>query len=639
MKVKAPSDDRVTIKARVTPFGTAFVVMLSIVLASVLAFDDLLAYFQPLSSLLTVQQRRALLVAPIVLGLMVLATRDARARLRNSSSQGALVKTYDDCDKWDVRPVTRTQSLKDLHKARKGQSPEQTSRIKNYGHMIVALRGRMSHCHETYVIARNQRTRTIEATYKLSGHLLKSVRENFEAADHLKPVNLCFPVLTLKKGQLPDNLVVTCEGRQLVVTPYSEVYALQLLTLDSLFDTTFAGKPPKEDLELAAEVVSWRGSPTPCGHAADPDAHCTEPLRAACDHNKATHTILDHLRPYNSPKKHLKRSATSLHSSYLQNFISLHADSYPVCVELPEDLVQETISITIRTDAPRIEYNDGLRDWLRNALEIEPFRFRVPLTRMFLADSYHLTFRVDSSQHLFSQHLVQPTNDRNSDTRTARVSLAEISNREEYAQSHVRLESWSNLSSGRLYARGFRDTDPFMVSASLRFHERPPGTTATVSLMLLLDFILMLTFGYLASQGGLPDQLDYVAVLLAIPAISLAIIGRVRPAEANAFMPLKTRLAELAGIFLPILALLLYTLQEVGKFPSLSRVPVSILGSTLPYDYAWFVLIAVTGVLGVLITYAGMSSMVSYNLRLNRSLNSLDFETMAGPLVDTSHVT
>jgi hypothetical protein len=510
------------------------------------------------------------------------------------------------------------------------RSPGLAPRAKNYAHLLLGLKGRMSHCHEIYNVGRMDRTRTIEADYQLSHELISALRANLGQGEARSGFTVCFPLLFLRKGRLPGHLAVTWQGRRLAITPYSDVHRLQLVTLGSLFRATYGPAMPQSLFDRAIDAIAWMGSPDVSVRLDPRSERAKLRKQQAVEHREATADLIRALRRKRKPRaipKHLRNSLMDI--SHLENFVDVCSLAYPVCVELPAEAISDTLSLTIEADVPRLEIVEGFRDRLRMWLEIEPFKFRAPLTRMFVSKSYHLTFKGHESQHLYSQHLVEPVELSGSMSRMQRVNLGDIQMPAGVPGRHLRLESWNQRPVGRFYARGFRATDVRPLYGQVRFHERPPGATATTASMSLLNLFLIGVFGYFASIGEFPSSLSFTSFLLALPALALSVIGRARSLEAGSFISLKARLGEILAMLISLAAVVLYA-SEQSHVLGLPGGRLSIFGIAVPYDFAWLGLLVISLVSSLILVHAAAVRMVDYQQRLASRLSDQDQEVIFG---------
>lgn len=611
------------------------VALVAILLAIVASVDGLLEWTRPGPATVPVEFRVSLvIISAMALGLVgtasVLLPDSAAAH-----SEGKRLKALDDEDFWRILPLTQDEN----REIASDRSPELAPRVKNYAHLLLGLAGRMSHCHETYYVGTVDRTRTIEADYALSAHLISALRANLASLGDREETAVCFPVLVFRKGLLPDRLTVTWQGRRLAVTPHSDVHKLQLLTLRSLFSATYGPTIPQSLFNRAVDVIAWMGAPEVSAKLDPSSERAKLQKQRSSEQIDVTNTLIGQVRSQRKLRAIPKRTRGRLIDvSHLEKFLSVFSGAYPICVEIPSEALSDRLSLTIDLGESRLEFIDGFRDRLRMWLDIEPFKFRAPLTRMFISKSYHLTFKAHESQYLYSQRLVEPTQMSGSTPRVQRVSLANIQVGGGGTGRHVRLESWNHRSVGRFYARGFRSIDARPLLSQVRFHERPPGAMGTAASMVLLNFCLVGVFGYFASAGRFPSSLSFTSFLLALPALSLSILGRVRSPETRAFISLKARTGEILAMLLSLAAVILYAAEQSGIFTAPPN-RLSLFGVVVPFDFLWLCLLVTSLTVGLLLAHASAVRMIDYQRRFARNISEQDEEVIPGRLDGDIHPT
>lgn len=518
------------------------------------------------------------------------------------------LKYVDDSDSWDVSPLPQ-DTYRSYAQAR---GRETGSRVKNYGHLLHGLAGRMAHCHEGFKIEPGGTQRTILADFDIPAKIVNALRTNLSPGeDPSKAANTtCFPLLTLLKGSLPGELEVTWEGRRLAVTPFAEVERLQVQTLQSLFDSCFGSSQPRSLFNQALECVTWHGS------SMVESADSSKLIAVEKREQDVEHNIARLRNRWRSAVKSLGRK-NLLNIEYLVDFIELYSKAYPVCVELPPGALRNSLSLAIVMELPRLEFSSRWRDKLRLWLEIEPFKFRAPLTRMFISRSYHLSVRSHSSQYLFSQRLETAAQ---GGLTLERITLAQLQREVNQAGRHVRLESFNERGLGRFYSRGFRSSDARRLFLVSQFHERPPGPLGTSASMMVVNLFLLCTFGYFASIRSFPASLNLAAFLLALPALSLSILGRVRGPDASSFMSLRARVGEIIAMVLSLVAVVLYAVEQASVFLPTVR-HWSLVGVEVPYDDAWLGLIVVSVACSLYLVASLVASLVSYQRAISQHVN------------------
>lgn len=521
------------------------------------------------------------------------------------------LKADDDNDAWSVEGP----ELFVLREIVDAPRPGDPRRVKGYAHLLLGLAARMYHCSETYELHDGSRRRTIEADYRLSENMLKKLMRLGNDGDEAR-TSICFPIMAMRKGALPHDLAISVDGRRPPITPYEEVQRLQVLTLRSLFVGTFGASVPPGLFDRALAAIGWEGSPSAREGSRGEKARL---------HRARVMKLLDDL---DAALIKMKPQTGLQDSVHLRKFISVYSNAYPVCFELPRESLREMISVRILMGVPSIDVVDGFRDRLRAWLEIENFKFRMPLTRMFMSKSYHLSFLGHASQFLYSQHLEECEDSGQGASTTRRVWLSELRHGNATGQSHVRLESWNQRPRSHFYARGFRSMDLRPLFSVVRLHERPPGPLGTAASMLALNALLIAVFGFFATSRNFPSSLNLSAFLLALPAISLHFTGSIQRDDPAAHLSLKSWLGRAVAMWTSLLAVVLYALEQTGIFLPTVR-NVGVVGLSLPYDDAWLALLVAAGGSAIYLIVSVVFRTFLYRARLTRVSEVDDAEIVA----------
>ena len=154
--------------------------------------------------------------SPLTADLQHRFARGGNALLRNSEE-----------DKPVITQKTDLQILEILSKARS----RLRERVLAYGHSISGIRGRISHAHETVEISDNVALRTVSQSYRIATRSLNVMK---------RAGSVPFPIMTVEKGHLPDDLHVSLrDGTTLAILPYEETLRLQLFMLEVLINGAF----------------------------------------------------------------------------------------------------------------------------------------------------------------------------------------------------------------------------------------------------------------------------------------------------------------------------------------------------------------------------------------------------------------
>lgn len=429
-----------------------------------------------------------------------------------------------------------------------------------YGRLVHSFEWRLTHVVEEYSLQQ-------------PGLLHRSVVQQ-AAFDHDLETAMAsipyipFPVAILRKGALPDNLRVWLDdGTALPVMPYSEVLGLQLHVLRGLFIGAYGA--PAHRLGVESRLES--------GKTKDADEVELQLLRHVAYYGamdptfkQQTMNLLDQLRP-----KKDERAAARVRA-----FVERYGEEYPFCVGLPGVRVSGSITVSYSRSV-RLDFseNDGLRDRLRGYIGLQPYKFRFPLTLPYAASSYHFRMKAPPSQYLFTQYL-QDTD--------GRLSVEKLSKTpDDTSPPYIRLRQRGAPPYAHLYIRDLNAIPRRQLATVVRFHEIPPGALGSAAILSFVLAAFVLALGALIPASYSLNS-DVPALLLALPAVSAALLGQALDAPVLANTSLKTRLGLTMTFGLSGLGIVLYLAQANGYL----REPgahLSILGlvSVPIRDYGW----------------------------------------------------
>jgi hypothetical protein len=465
--------------------------------------------------------------------------------------------------------------------------------IRAFGLLIGGLQGRAQHIHESYRLGDHAMERRVTIEYDLSQDLIQDLQAT--GAEWLS-----FPIMTVKKGFLPDDLSTYINDRPASVAAYDDVLELLLNACRSLAGTAFGSE--KSPWLICAKQIARLGK--------IPEVVTGKPRQyySSADTEQRLRGWFAAQRPVDDEEE-AKRRAQSF--GQLLRFMDLYTDAYPVCILISIKDIQQHLHVTYTHSTPiqgppSRTFRDDLRAWFG----VGPHVLQVKAMLQYLAKSYHLVVHGPTNAYLFAQEIV----DLEKGEIIAPHALEEPSTR-----SYVRRQPWNPSPSSHLYMRGFRELPTRDLWVRVSFDERPPGALGAAAVMSLLLFGLTFTLAALSEIPGSGTTLDVVAMFIALPAVAGGLLGGTELVQRR-FTALSTRTGLLGVVVLSGVSLIVYALSEKGVLRSLPNWTWGLAGMEVPvHSSAWNILLLIVGFQTWWLVGAFVIRTMAYNRRVKQS--------------------
>jgi hypothetical protein len=362
------------------------------------------------------------------------------------------------------------------------------------------------------------------------------------------------PIGRFEKGTLLDNLdVVDGEGRALSILPYKAVLGLQLLVLTNLFEDAYgftsatqptSSQPIGDRLAIYNRLLEYVGGFGRADVAAG--AQLTKDLKG--------------LVP-------LKPNLASV----LEQFILSSGESYPVVVALPlPERHTDRVIVKYGRNIRLVSFESSWKDKLRAWIGLTEYKFRIPLALPFLAQSYHFRMSMGPGHYVFDQWVQDLDTGERIDDRHPLASLplnepAPVAGPR--GLPYLRIRRSGTPPFAHLYTRDLNHAKPKRLASIVRFHEIPPGALGTAASLALLAWLFIFAVGSVIRPPEFvifSANSDIPALILALPALSAAMLGQSLDSQRLHDTSLTTRLGLAFTLVLSALGILLYLFQGQG---------------------------------------------------------------------------